>query len=61
MGMNRVYRIFRRKGGSIFGRENIKKLGCGLYAETVKIASQNSMSIIFVGNFIQKNILTKLT
>ena len=25
------YRICRRKGCSIFGRENIKKSGCGLY------------------------------
>ena len=30
------YRIFQRKGRSIFGKENIKKSGCGLYGETVK-------------------------
>ena len=31
-----MYRICRREGRSIFGRENIKKLGCGLYGERVK-------------------------
>ena len=41
-----AYRICQRKGRSIFGRENIKKSRCGVYAETVKIASQNSTSII---------------
>ena len=30
------YRICRCKGRSIFGRENIKKSGCGLYDERVK-------------------------
>ena len=41
-----ITRICQRKGRSISGRENIKKSGCGLYAERVKIASQNSTSII---------------
>ena len=31
-----AYRICRRKGRSIFGIENIKKLGCGLCGERVK-------------------------
>ena len=38
-----IYRICRRKGRSIFGRENFKKSGCGLYDERVNNFFKNQV------------------
>ena len=37
------YRIYRRKGRRIFGRENIKKSGCGLYDKREKKKKQTQV------------------